>query len=65
MAEWEDVAAIIKRAFDEIEINFNDPTNEIGQKYLAKMMAKKALEKAMGDLAMIKNETIKQDIIYK
>ena len=65
MEEWEDVAAIIRKSFDEIKINYDDPVNEIGQKYLAKIMAQEALDKAFRELAMIKNEAIKQDIIYK
>lgn len=65
MEEWQFVINIIKKHFAELTIDTSGDFGQIGQRYLAKVMAEQALDKALQELATIKNDIERQEISYK
>ena len=61
---WGEVEVLLRKEFNNIEINTKVGCLEIGKKYLAKCMARTALEKVLRKINNIKNEKKKNIVKY-
>lgn len=57
---WEDVEALLRKEFNDIKIDTKQGCLEIGKQYLAKDMAKEALEKSLRIIKVIAEDKEKK-----
>lgn len=62
---WTEVEKMLKKEFNDIEINTKAGCLEIGKKYLAKCMARTALDRVLRKINRIKNEAKQAKINYE
>lgn len=62
---WSEVERVLKKEFDNIEVDTNKNINEIGKRFLAKKLAIKSLNSILAMLNSVKNEEKKNKIIYR